>query len=187
MKTILNYSIALSITALLSLSFSAGAQHGPTPSDLSPHKTSRPTQKTLQPKAKFNRVENPIPNKYIVILNDDVVPGRGAGSVRRAQVNAAAVNLTQQYGGRVGFTYDAFKGFSVDSLNEQAAIALSRNPQVRFVEQAGTVRLFDVQSNPPWGPRPHRATLTRTSALQTGCSSPARSQPRRTQSTTSGS
>ncbi len=91
------------------------------------------------------------PNKYIVVLNDDVVPGRGAGEARRKQVEAAAANLTQQHGGRVGFTYDALKAFSVESLNEQAAIALSRNPQVKFVEQVGMFRLSDVQSNPPWG------------------------------------
>jgi subtilisin family serine protease len=139
MKKILNYSIALSITAVLLFAFPAGAQHVPQ------------SQRTFQPNAKFNRVENPIPNKYIVILNDDVAPGRGASSARSAQVKAAAANLTQQYGGRLGFTYDALKAFSVDSLNEQAAIALSRNPQVRFVEQAGMMRLFDVQSNPPWG------------------------------------
>ena len=153
MKTFLNYSIAVSITALLLLPFSAGAQHGPTPADLSPQKNARPaqSQRTLQPKAKFNRVENPIPNKYIVILNDDVVPGRGAGSARSAQVRSAAANLTQQYGGRVGFTYDALKAFSVDTLNEQAAVALSQNPQVKFVEQAGMMKLVDVQSNPPWG------------------------------------
>jgi subtilisin family serine protease len=150
MKTILNYSIALGIAALLLLPLSAGAQHGPT---LSPVKTSRPAapQTTLQPKAKFSRATEPIPNKYIVILNDDVVPGRGAGSVRSAQVKAAAANLTQQYGGRVGFTYDALKAFSIDSLNEQEALALSRNPQVRLVEQAGMMHLSDVQSNPPWG------------------------------------
>ena len=139
MKTILYFCIALSITALLLFPFSAGAQRAAQP------------QRTFQPRAKFNRVENPIPNKYIVILNDDVAPGRGASSLRSARVNAAAANLTQQYGGRLGFTYDALKAFSVDSLNEQAAIALSRNPQVKFVEQAGMMRLFDVQSNPPWG------------------------------------
>jgi subtilisin family serine protease len=153
MKTFLNFSIALSIAALLLFPFPAGAQHGPTPAGLSPLKTSRPAQaqRTFQPRAKFNRVENPIPNKYIVILNDDVAPGRGASSARSARVNAAAANLTQQYGGRVGFTYDALKAFSVDSLNEQAAIALSHNPQVKFVEEAGMFHLSDVQSNPPWG------------------------------------
>jgi subtilisin family serine protease len=153
MKIFTKSLIALTLFALVLLPFSAGAQRGSTESDLSPLNTSRPApaQRSFQPKAKFNRVANPTPNKYIVMLNDDVAPGRANTSERRAQVNAVAADLTQRYGGRVGFTYDALKGFSVELLSEQAAIALSRNPQVKFVEEAGTMQLLDVQSNPPWG------------------------------------
>src|SRR5215213_5569681 len=119
MKTFAKYSVVLSILALLILPFSAGAQRGSDLSEFSPLNTSRPApaQRSFQPKAKFNRTQNPIPNKYIVMLNDDVVPGRAEAEVRRAQVNAVAADLTQRYGGRVGFTYDALKGFSVELLS----------------------------------------------------------------------
>ncbi len=113
----------------------------------------RPTQRSLVPPTKFVKVQNAIPNKYIVVLNDDVVSRQAALETRRAQVSAVASSLAQLHGGRVGFLYEtALTGFSIELLNEEAAIAISRNPQVKWVEEVGQLQVSAVQPNPPsWG------------------------------------
>lgn len=141
MNRIKDYLVGLSIIALLTFPLSISAQ-----------RTSTPSQASQAASAKFGRVANAIPNKYIVVLNDDVVSGNATASARRAQVSAIANNLAQQHGGRVGFLYEsALLGFSIELPNETAALALSRNPQVRFVEEDAVGTVVDTQFNPPWG------------------------------------
>src|SRR5437660_8516133 len=128
----------------------------PYPPEFSPLQTFRtpPAQRPLVPATKFVKVGKAIPNKYIVVLNDDVVSSNAPVNVRRAQISAIANSLAQVHGGKRGFVYEtALKGFSVELPNEAAAIALSQNPQVRWVEEDGTAQLGSVvcQSNPPWG------------------------------------
>jgi subtilisin family serine protease len=141
MNRIKDYFVGLSIIALLISPLSISAQ-----------RTSTTSQASQAPSAKFGRVANAIPNKYIVVLNDDVVSRNATASARRAQVGAIANNLAQQHGGRVGFIYEsALLGFSIELPNETAALALSRNPQVRFVEEDAVGTVVDTQFNPPWG------------------------------------
>ncbi|MGI9168113.1 MAG: S8 family serine peptidase [Pyrinomonadaceae bacterium] len=67
-------------------------------------------------------------------------------------MGAIANSLAQLHSGRVGFIYEtALFGFSIELPNEAAAIALSQNPQVKFVEEEGMLQLSAVQFNPPWG------------------------------------
>src|SRR5438067_6775126 len=75
------------------------------PPELSPLRTFRtpPAQGPLVPPTKFLKVRNAVPNKYIVVLNDDVVSGNAPLSVRRAQVSAIADSLAQAHGGKRGF------------------------------------------------------------------------------------
>ncbi|HEV2801535.1 MAG TPA: protease inhibitor I9 family protein, partial [Pyrinomonadaceae bacterium] len=69
--------------------------------------------------------DNAIPNSYIVVFKDSVPEGR---------IEAFAAQLAREHGGKVGFVYQhALRGFSVE-LSEARAIALSRNPQVEYVE-----------------------------------------------------
>ena len=42
-------------------------------------------------------------------------------------------------------------GFSIELLNEAAAIAISRNPRVKYVEEDALGSVADTQFNPPWG------------------------------------
>lgn len=52
----------------------------------------------------------------------------------------------------MGFIYEtALVGFSIELPNEAAALAVSRNPQVKFVEEDGLGTVVDTQFNPPWG------------------------------------
>jgi len=105
-----------------------------------------PSQTSLEPQAKFIRVSNSIPNHYIVVLND-----QGVSDKEPLDVRAAADNLSVAYSGKVGLIYEtALKGFSIE-MGERSAIALSRNPQVRWVEEEGVLYVSTVQTNPPWG------------------------------------
>jgi subtilisin family serine protease len=141
MNRIKDYLVGLSIIALLVFPLSISGQP-----------TSLPSQASQASSAKFKRVGNAIPGKYIVVLNDDVVPGNAKAAARRAQVSAIANTLAQQHGGSVGFIYEsALLGFSIQLPNEFAALALSRNPQVKFVEEDATGSIVDTQFNPPWG------------------------------------
>lgn len=79
--------------------------------------------------------------KYIVVFRDDVrdVPG-------------LARTLTAQHGGRPVFTYEAtIRGFAAEGLPDAAVEALSRHPQVAYVEIDAPVHLFATQSNATWG------------------------------------
>ena len=86
--------------------------------------------------AKFIKHQNAIPNQYIVVLNDGIVSRKATLDVRRTQVTAIADNFAQLYGGKIRFIYEtAVFGFSIELPNEAAAIAISRSPQVKYVEQ----------------------------------------------------
>jgi subtilisin family serine protease len=92
--------------------------------------------------SKLRRVRNPILNQYIVVLNDNV-----AGS----NVPAVASEMRRAHGGSLRFVYtSALKGFSVE-LPEAAAVRLSRDPRVAFVEENPQGSIIADQVNPPWG------------------------------------
>src|SRR5687767_15653072 len=118
----------------------------------------RPVQRSLVPSTKFVKVENAIPNRYIVVLNDDVVSSDAPLNVRREQVTAIANAHAQAHFGKVGFIYEtALKGYSIELPNEAAAIAISQNPQVKWVEEDGSFQGWlqggpePVEPEPPQG------------------------------------
>ncbi|HJR07116.1 MAG TPA: S8 family peptidase [Pyrinomonadaceae bacterium] len=93
------------------------------------------------PAAKFRKNAAPAQNRYIVVLND---------SVTSKQVSGLANALTRAHGGTLGSTYqNALRGFSVE-MSEAQAEALSRNPQVAFVEEDTLVEGASTQANAPW-------------------------------------
>ena len=103
--------------------------------------TSSQTQEPQQqgpskPASKFLKSNNPIANRYIVVLNDDVVSDSAPLEVRRAGVTAIAESHAQTYGGKVDYIYEtALKGYAIELPNEAAAIAISNLPEVRWVEE----------------------------------------------------
>jgi hypothetical protein len=104
----------------------------------------RPPEVPFVPDTKFVKAKNPIPGHYIVVLNDDAVPDdptldiRRTLEVRMEQITSIANGHAQTYGGRVGFIYHAaLKGYSIELPTEGAAIALSENAEVRWVEPDG--------------------------------------------------
>ena len=82
------------------------------------------------------KAKNPIANRYIVVLNDDVVSDNEPLEVRLARVTAIANSHAQTYGGKVDYIYEtALKGYAIELPNEAAAIAISNLPQVKWVEE----------------------------------------------------
>ena len=82
-----------------------------------------------------------IPNRYIVVLRNDVrdVPGLARG-------------LAAAHGGSVGHVYEAaLKGFSISLGSDAAAEAIARNPNVAYVEPDQEMTASIVQSGATWG------------------------------------
>ncbi len=89
-----------------------------------------------------------IANHYIVVLDEDA-PGDegdfGAAAARADEV------IQRTPAGRVTQVYAyAVRGFAAE-MSEEEAIALSEDPDVRFVEEDAVVEINATQSNPPWG------------------------------------
>ncbi|MDR7300930.1 S8 family serine peptidase [Haloactinomyces albus] len=83
-----------------------------------------------------------IADSYIVVLEDAAANGPGG-------VQAAAQDLSAQYGAQVGHTYEhALRGFSV-TADAAEAKRLATNPSVKYVEQDQRVHAFGTQENPP--------------------------------------
>nr|WP_157527251.1 S8 family peptidase [Kibdelosporangium sp. MJ126-NF4]CEL13677.1 Alkaline serine exoprotease A precursor [Kibdelosporangium sp. MJ126-NF4]CTQ99363.1 Alkaline serine exoprotease A precursor (EC 3.4.21.-) [Kibdelosporangium sp. MJ126-NF4] len=81
--------------------------------------------------------EGAIRDSYIVVLK----PG----------ATEPAAGLAGKVGGRLGFTYQAINGFSVQ-VGERQARRLAADPAVAYVEQNRAVHVTATQTNPPsWG------------------------------------
>lgn len=102
--------------------------------------------KTAGHKSKFHRSNQPIPNKYLVLLNEEFV----SRSAQGPEVEAEALFLTSVHGGKVQAIYsNAVKGFLAEmSANE--AEALSRDERVQFVEEDAVVSISSTQTNAGW-------------------------------------
>ena len=127
MQRLKSYSILSLIITILVFPSTTSSQMQEPPT------TSRPEQ---QPASKFEKTKNPIPNRYIVVLNDDVVSDNEPLEVRRARVTAIANSHAQTYGGKADYIYEtALKGYAIELPNEAAAIAISNLPEVKWVQE----------------------------------------------------
>jgi subtilisin family serine protease len=109
-------------------------------------------------KGKLVKHENAIPGRYIVVLKDEAAGAKGEQSA----APELSRKLTAAYGGRAEAVYKhALHGFALATTEEQA-IALSRDPQVEFVEEDmpayptrddgnGSALPTATQNNAPWG------------------------------------
>lgn len=101
----------------------------------------------IQVVEKFLRAERPVPDQYIVVLNDLAAGPKGEHSL----VPTVASNLRAIYGGALRRTYQhALLGFSV-RMPEAAARRLSRDPRVAFVEEDSEITLSTIQTGATWG------------------------------------
>src|ERR1044071_1939882 len=140
MQRFKNFAISLVVVALL----------------VFPLTTSSHNQGPQGPRAKFLKAQKPIPNRYIVVLEDDVVSDNVPLEVRHARVAAIANGHAQTHGGKVDFIYEtALKGYAIELPNEAAARAISNSPRVKWVEEDGYGEWAQApaspQPSPPWG------------------------------------
>lgn len=90
--------------------------------------------------AKLIKSHKRIPGQYIVVLED-----------RTEHVPDVAADIVRMNRGRLGYVYEhAIKGFSA-SLSEAAAVAIAHRPDVKYVEEDGTVSIDTTQSPVTWG------------------------------------
>ena len=122
MQRITNYALATAIALLLFQSTSSGQTQESQP-ESSPTRTTHPQQSkaSLTPPTKFFKTQKPIPNRYIVVLNDDVVSDDAPLKVRRARIIAIAKRHAKRYRGKFDFIYEtALKGYAIQLPNEAA-------------------------------------------------------------------
>lgn len=92
---------------------------------------------------KFHRSERPVPNSYIVILDNN--------QDFRFDLDATIEDLNRQYPGEMRHVFSsATFGYSVQ-LPPGLAMQLSDDPRVKYVEEDSYVSQTDVQTNPGWG------------------------------------
>jgi subtilisin family serine protease len=94
---------------------------------------------------KFFRSRNPIPNRYIVVLNPTDENGRESEPLSRAEEFSAAYRM------KIERTFDASIKAYATEMTEAEAIRLSEHPSVKYVEEDGVVETQSVQPNAPWG------------------------------------
>jgi subtilisin family serine protease len=110
----------------------------------------------LGPQSKFKKVSNALPNRYIVVLDDDVASNDLPREARLERVTEIANSHARAHLGKVDYIYEtALKGYAIELPNEAAAIAISRMPQVRWVEEDEIMQPLQTQvspqPSPPWG------------------------------------
>jgi subtilisin family serine protease len=88
-----------------------------------------------------------IPQHYIVVLDMDAAGRDGSLSAARS----TADDLAFRWGAEVTHVFGhAINGFSA-RMSDTQAVALSDDPQVKFVEEDSVMYATVTQSNPPWG------------------------------------
>jgi subtilisin family serine protease len=95
---------------------------------------------------KFIKRPNAIPNRYIVVLNEEAV----GYDMAAPTVESNAQYLAGIYGGNVNSVYSsALKGFVAEMSSRQAQ-ALSNDSSVLFVEQDSEISVASTQFSPGW-------------------------------------
>ncbi|HMQ04094.1 MAG TPA: S8 family serine peptidase [Pyrinomonadaceae bacterium] len=96
-------------------------------------------------KSKLRKAAEPIPNRYVVAL--DPIAMRSSGETSEK----AAERLSHEFGASVDRVFKhAVSGFSAE-MSEKQAEALSRDPNVLFVEEDAYISVEATQQNAPWG------------------------------------
>ncbi|WP_257449824.1 Ig-like domain-containing protein [Archangium lipolyticum] len=90
------------------------------------------------------KTDKAVPGRYIVVLEEKT-------GVQAQVVGQVATQLSALHGASVQHVYSrALQGFAV-TMTESAALKLSNDPRVRYVEEDSRVTPMGTQSNAPWG------------------------------------
>ncbi len=100
-----------------------------------------------QQTGKFRKSDNAVPNRYIVMLNDN----DSEFSNYSLEPEMASNELSALYGGKVDKVFShAVKGFSVE-MSAKEAVNLSLDKRVEYVEEDSKVYVSTTQTNATWG------------------------------------
>ena len=109
--------------------------------------TATPVASGQNSKGKIRKKQKPVPNEYIVVLNEWAAQPYGDNSF----VSNVAADIAAARGGKIKHLYKhALLGFAIE-LTEAEAEALALDPRVESVEENGEVHATTTQTNPPWG------------------------------------
>jgi subtilisin family serine protease len=150
MQSLKNFAVPILILAL------AGVALVAFPSITSSQNRPQGPQGPTRSQTRFRKKLNAIPNRYIVVLDDDVADDKSPREARLERVAEIANRHALANLGRVDHLYEtALKGYSIELPNEAAAVAISRMPQVQWVEEDAYLQLGQTpaspQPSPPWG------------------------------------
>jgi subtilisin family serine protease len=107
---------------------------------------SPPHAKTKKKASKVKRVQKPIKDQYIVVLDEDD-PEQG----ERIDLEGIVRDYKLRARGKILHSYSTVLRAFAAKLTEQEAEELSRDPRVSFVEQDSYVKKTATQNSPPWG------------------------------------
>ena len=103
--------------------------------------------KTAGKNEKYKKSERPIPNRFIVVLNDD--KGGRENSFSRAETFSNELNTF--YSGKIDKQFtSAINGYSVE-MSQTDAFKLSEDARVKYVEEDGEVFASSLQPGASWG------------------------------------
>ncbi len=140
----------IAVLCALLLPLSAVAQLGRLPINPPPVPAPTPTPRSSQPlipeaPGQIRSVRDAIPGRYIVALHGSPAQRSTRRLLRQIR------SLLETYGGRADYVYNhALVGFAA-RMTRQQALALSKDSDVRFVEQDARVQPFELQTDAPWG------------------------------------
>lgn len=149
MQRLKDLAILLVIVAFVTLTSTTSSQNTGTSRAEAPQSSGRP-------QTKFVKRPNALPNRYIVVLNDEVADNKSPREQRLKRVTEIANRHALAHLGRADYIYEtALKGFAIQLPNEAAAIAISRSPEVQWVEEDQSLQPLQTpaspQPSPPWG------------------------------------
>ena len=105
------------------------------------------TSATAKQTDKYKKSERAIPNRYIVVLNDDKSEDSNAFS----KAETFEYELNAFYGGKVDKQFTkAINGYSVE-MSAEEAVKLSQDARVKYVEEDGEVFALTMQPGATWG------------------------------------
>lgn len=101
---------------------------------------------TASQRSRIRKSSNPIPNQYIVVLDESIV---GESAVEPV-IETEAAYLSSVYGGEVRQVYAAaLKGFAVN-MSRAEAEAMSGDERVLYVEEDGLIEIATTQNGAGW-------------------------------------
>lgn len=106
-----------------------------------------------QTDSKIKKSKRAIPNRYIVVLDDNIgkVNDLLPSALKAEMVNRVSEDLVASYGGKVEKVYsNAIKGYAAE-MPSQIAEKLSQDQRVKYIEEDFVVFKEETQVNAPWG------------------------------------